>query len=1385
MGNDIEIRVRVANDTAGGLTAVNASLRGLKDRARDAGQSLDGLATRSLAAAAALQALDNAAKDAGRSLRTLRGRASAADAALRDLRDGTNNAGNSMRTLNTRTATANTRLGDLGDRTRTLRSDTDDLDGSMRRLTGTMGGLRGSLGTVRTAAGPGSGGAGGALEELKGAALLLAPALLPVAASLAPIAAGAGAAGIAMGVFGAAVMGQLVAVKGATDAQKKYDDAVQRFGRGSQQAAQAQMEVSRTLAGMPAATQRAAAAVGVLKEQYQQWSKSLAGNTMPVVTKGMAVLGSLFPKLTPVVKGASEQMSRFVTILAGGINSSGFDKFMESFAKFSTGALSKANDAIVHFTRTMSGDTGSSQLTEFMAYAHRVGPAVGQTLANLAKALVHLVAAASETGVSMLSLVNAFARLVNAIPTSLLSTMLQAYAGFKLLKLGIAGVSAATSAGVITRLSAFSRAARFGGVGSAISGVVQRMSTLQKVGGALGVLGVVAVGIDALAKKARGAPPDVDKLTTSLKSLASTGKFSGELKKTFGDMDGFVAKLNAMKKGQSNLDSAMKWPRIAGLGPVIDAVVPRIDDLVNKGHSIGALKDDFASFDQSMADFASGGHAKEAATQFKEFEAVLKANGYTQKQINALFPEYTNFVADARHEQELTAQSMGIFGEAAQAAGAKLDAQKSAADGLRASLIALNDVNRSAYDGQIAFEAGLDGLAEAFKKNGATLDLNTEAGRANGTAMSQAAKAQDEMIASGLAAGDSFASMTEKSSTLRAEMTKLATEAFKGNKEKAQEYVNTLLGVPSEIKTLIKAEKAEAVAGLNEVEAAIRKTPGAKSVTVSTLNGAAIKALEAVGFKTKQLPDGRTMVYTANGKSLGSIAAVARAMNALNGKTATTWTYHNIRTNYSTSHSVSGGKSVHEMVGSANGNIFRGRAYANGGMENHVAEIAQPSMRLWAEPETGGEAYIPLAEAKRPRSLSVLSDVAKRFGYRLDKFAKGGLTKAQKRAKAQAEAESQARHDANSQLTISHFGQMAGYQRSEFGSALGKPDSVGSLVNALNQWRGIIQKSTHGGTESKLLKQLDATGRALLKQEKQLNAVTASLGKAKDKLNDLKSSAASLSSSVRGGVLSSANITRGAGGDKTMTVASIMGNATQSRDKAKAFAQALKELKAKGLDKGLIEDIANAGIEGGGLETAGALMGASSSEISSLNTLRSQTATYAKSAGGTAADAVYGAAIKAQTAVVKMLTKSQDSLKKSMDKLAKAMEKAIEQAFKKKANGGIVGGAASGGLRGGLTWVGEEGPELVRLPASSTVYPAGQSRQIAASAWASMLNEPRRPSYSAAAGGGQQTVNVTLEVHSPGGRSNRFEAFLLEEIQRMVRARGGNVQQILSPPRGR
>ncbi|TLF72926.1 hypothetical protein [Nocardia cyriacigeorgica] len=69
---------------------------------------------------------------------------------------------------------------------------------------------------------------------------------------------------------------------------------------------------------------------------------------------------------------------------------------------------------------------------------------------------------------------------------------------------------------------------------------------------------------------------------------------------------------------------------------------------------------------------------------------------------------------------------------------------------------------------------------------------------------------------------------------------------------------------------------------------------------------------------------------------------------------------------------------------------------ADGGIDGPLpsqATIQSPQSRLyqWAEPETGGEAFIPLATSKRARSVDILGQVAGMFGFGLTKMADGGI----------------------------------------------------------------------------------------------------------------------------------------------------------------------------------------------------------------------------------------------------------------------------------------------------------------------------------------------------------------------------------------------------------
>ncbi|MFE5218401.1 MULTISPECIES: phage tail protein [unclassified Streptomyces] len=1222
------------------------------------------------------------------------------------------------------------------------------------------------------------------MVDLKASMLSLAPAAVPVAASLVPIAAHAGAASVAVAAFGAAVIPQIGHLGEAAKAQDKYSQAVQQYGTGSKQAAAAAQQQAQTLAAMPKATQQAAGAFMVLKDQFRSFSDSTAKFTMAPVEHSFAVMGALLPKLKPMVEGTSTQLDRLMKVAAGGINTGAFDGLMKRFGDFANSSLKSATDGAIHFMRVLSEGKSSGPLTEFMAYAKAQGPAVRELLGNLMKALGNIAQGAAQAGPGLLTIVNAMAKMVASVPSELIGRLMQVYAALKLIKLGGAGISAVgtsfqTLAAKITALKAASAAA--GGGIAGLRAAFASLSVAAKGSVIIAGLALLAMGVQKLAQMARGAPPDVDKLTTSLKGLAATGKMTGELKSTFGSMDGYVAKLRRMKEEQAGIDKATAWPKkFLGMAPVLDTMTEKLDDLVNGSKSMGATTDDFKSLDKALTQLASGGHAKEAAAQFKEWQAVLRKGGMSQKDINKTFGDYTNFVADAKYEQDLTTQSMGLFGTAAQAAAEKLNTQKASADALRQSIQALNDVQRQGLGGMIGFEAAIDAAAEAAKKNAGALSMTHgvlnvggEKARAAALALQDLADKTDSAAASQREAGATWETVNGIYSRGRSELIKQA-QAMGLNKEQAAQLASQLLKVPTDVKSRVQLEDEDARAGIKAFNSAVKASPGTKKVTLQTLSKSAEAVLESFGYKVTHLKDGRVSVTAKTGGALSGIRNVAGAIAALHSKTISITSIHNIITRSKTY------RSVHDITG-ATGGLYTGKAfrYADGGLVQGPGTGTSDDVPApWL---SNGEFVIKAAAVKRYGEgfLQRINDGQ----YDGPKYAKGGkVTKAQKKAREQAKAEAEARKEAAGDLSISHFGKMAGYKHSEFRNALGKPDSLGALVSSLNQWRSIIMKSTHGSTESKLLKQLDSAGKQLLKWEKQLNSVTANLGKAKDKLADLKSAASQLKDSVKSNLLSSANITRGASGEGTVTLSSIKSGMRNSRDKVTAFAAALKQLRAKGFSKSIIQQVAEAGIDGGGLETAGALLQASASEVKTMNQTQAEIEKAAGSAGKTTADAVYEKAIKAQEKYVKKLEEQQKKLKESMDRLADRMEKAIEKVFGKhghgkKAAGGIVGAAASGGLRSSLTWVGEQGPELLDLPAGSRVWSNPDSRRKASAPWSSMLNSPRRAPAAGAAGGGGRPEPVIIELRSGG---SQLDEMLLHILRKAIRVRGGNANIVLT-----
>lgn len=624
---------------------------------------------------------------------------------------------------------------------RALRDFSRDVNNRLRDARGRFVSTSQSVNSSLASIGRGGEGVSGALDEVRKSALLLSPALVPVAAAALSVGASVGAAGLAVGVFGAALGPQISALGDATEAEEKYTEAVEENGATSKKAAEAQNAYVRQVEKMPPATRQAAAALSSLKDQYQEWSDSLAADTAPVVTKAIEALGAVFPKLTPLVKGTSRELDRFVTIARSGIASPGLDKLIASFTEFSTDVLRRANDALVKFIRTSDTDVVSSGFGKFLAYAKENGPVVRDTVESVVEALLNVAEAAADVGPGLLTVVNALAGIVSAVPPGVITVLLQLAVAIRAVR-----VAAALAGGISTAMTAF--AASLGSVQTAAAGATgvlprvaaafSAMSRTVKLAVAGTGIGLLVIALTELSEAGRQVPPDVDKLTTAFGELGRSGKVVGEASKTLGaDLSGLHDRVSALTD-PSTVDSIQQW--IVTLGGIASWDSTPVKD----------AKENLDAIDKSLANLVSSGRADLAAAAQQRLTAAYGKGGRDTKEFTSSLDDYDNALKNVEFEQQLAAESMGLFGQQAILTKQKMDAQKQSTDGLRLAITALNEVNRAGISAQIAFEQALDAGTEAaqkftgvFKASGGQLDLNSKKGRDAATALNDLASKTD------------------------------------------------------------------------------------------------------------------------------------------------------------------------------------------------------------------------------------------------------------------------------------------------------------------------------------------------------------------------------------------------------------------------------------------------------------------------------------------------------------------------------------------------------------------------------------------------------------------------------------------------------------------
>ncbi|MEU7381554.1 hypothetical protein AB0A91_16430 [Streptomyces sp. NPDC042207] len=343
-------------------------------------------------------------------------------------------------------------------------------------------------------------------------------------------------------------------------------------------------------------------------------------------------------------------------------------------------------------------------------------------------------------------------------------------------------------------------------------------------------------------------------------------------------------------------------------------------------------------------------------------------------------------------------------------------------------------------------------------------------------------------------------------------------------------------------------------------------------------------------------------------------------------------------------------------------------------------------------------------------------------------------------AKDQAKLDSLAKQRAALVKRLNHAG---GSKRSSILKQISDIDRQRAALNKELATAKGVQKA--GTALQKLIAKDTAKLNALAKHR---DAVVKKLTTAQKKLDDLVAERKKFAADVKGGILSDADITKGFGDVNSVTAITV--GLQTALKKTQQFQADLEKLKKAGIRSDLLQQIAEAGVEGGAA-TAAALAKATPAELKNINDLQAQLAKSASATGNMVGDALYLAGINAAKGLVAGLKSQEAVIEKQMKKIANAMLAAVKKVHKTKSPSrafhaiGVMDGE---GLRGGLLSMAAKVRDAARRMAGAALDVATAAPQFAVPSGPQLAT-----AYASGQGGGDtyHTWNLSGGDATPGG----------------------------------
>jgi TP901 family phage tail tape measure protein len=374
------------------------------------------------------------------------------------------------------------------------------------------------------------------------------------------------------------------------------------------------------------------------------------------------------------------------------------------------------------------------------------------------------------------------------------------------------------------------------------------------MGGPWGIaMAGAGVALAIFAQKQADAKTRTDDLTTAMQNGQSAASKLAENITTGKDTDwGWYQKATT---GVDSLSDALRQAGVsqglfirasmgnkASVKAFYDAIEPLNHGLNAQPALYGELR---AKLDQTSKSYRSSKDAIDAASEAEDADTKAKVSNTVATATGA------KAVEQSAQSDEKAATSKEILA----------DAFGATADGINDQAIALGQVvdalktyygfALSASNADVALHDDFDKVTSAVKSNGATLDLNTEKGRANQTALNNLADAAQNAAEAHAKAGDGVSKVSAIMQDARNHYVS-AAEAMGKTPAEANAMADSMGLTADAVSKLVKQ---------------LDDASSAKPVNVPlTVNDEASKVLEGVNLKAEALKDGKTVVIKGDNK---------------------------------------------------------------------------------------------------------------------------------------------------------------------------------------------------------------------------------------------------------------------------------------------------------------------------------------------------------------------------------------------------------------------------------------------------------------------------------------------------------------------------------------